>query len=151
MRSQRGFSLIEVMIAFVLLAVALGILVAILGGGLAQVRQADQATGATLLAESLLSEVGVLTPIEPGSRQGESADGRYRWTLEVVEVPDPAPLPEDALDLEPIELAGRVQAVAPVLYQLQLDVRWGYDEYQRELRFTSLRARYPLSPLESPE
>lgn len=151
MKRPQGFSLIEVMIAFVLLAVALGILVAILGGGLAQVRQADQATGATLLAESLLAEVGVLTPIEPGIRQGESADGRYRWTLEVVEVPDPAPLPEDTLALEPIELAGRVQVAEPVLYQLQLDVGWGQDEYQRELRFVGLRARYPLSPLESPE
>ena len=151
MRRQRGFSLIEVMVSFVLLAVALGILVAILGGGLAQVRQAEQATGATLLAESLLAEVGVLTPIEPGSTEGESADGRYRWTLEVSEAPDPAPLPEDLLVLEPAELAGRVQVVAPVLYQLQLDVRWGEDEYQRELRFTSLRVRYPLSPLESPQ
>ncbi|WP_374604260.1 prepilin-type N-terminal cleavage/methylation domain-containing protein [Arenimonas sp.] len=149
MKTQRGFSLIEVMISFVLLAVALGILVAILGGGLAQVRQADDATGATLLAESLLAEVGVLGPIEPGSTRGESADGRYRWTLEVSEVPDPAPASENLQGLETVELAGRVQAAAPVLYQLQLDVRWGQDEYQRELRFASLRTRYPLSPLDA--
>ncbi len=151
MKNQRGFSLIEVIIAFVLLAVALGILVAILGGGLAQVRQADDATGATLLAESLLSEVGVLTPIQPGTTRGESGEGRYRWTLEVVEVPDPVPAAENINGLETVELAGRVQVAAPVLYQLQLDVRWGQDEYQRELRFTSLRARYPLSPLEEPQ
>lgn len=150
MKHQRGFSLIEVVIAFVLLAVSLGILIAILGGGLAQVRNASDATGATLLAESLLADVGVLGPIEPGTVQGEDAKGRYRWTLAVTEAPDPAPVADNGDGLDTVELAGRVQSVAPVLYQLQLDVSWGEGDYARSLRFTSLRARYPLTPLEQP-
>ena len=47
MRRPRGFSLIEVIVAFALLAVAMGILIAILGGGLGQVRQAGDASEAT--------------------------------------------------------------------------------------------------------
>ena len=62
MRAARGFSLLEVLMAFALLTVGLGILVAILGGGLLQVRQAGDATGATLHAQSLLDQVGVLAP-----------------------------------------------------------------------------------------
>ena len=91
MKRQRGFSLLEVILAFTLLAVALGILMAILGGGLTQVRGAADATVATLHAQSLLDEVGVLEPIEPGRRGGDFDNGRYRWDLEITEVEDPAP------------------------------------------------------------
>ena len=58
-------------------------------------------------------------------------------------MPDPAPAAPEIPGAEPIETAGRVMPNAPVLYQLQLDVGWGEDEYARSLRFTSLRARYP--------
>jgi len=147
MNRVRGFSLIEVMLAFVLMAVSLGILIAILGGGLAQVRTSGDATEASLLAESLLAEQGVLSAIEPGTQQGEFSRGRYRWTLEITEVPDPAPAALEVTGAEPVEAVGRVQPNAPVLYQLQLDVGWGEGDYARQLRFTSLRARYP-QPLE---
>ena len=99
MNRQRGFSLLEVLMAFALLAVALGILVAILGGGLTQVRTAADASEATLHAQSLLDELGVLEPIKPGTRDGESDDGRFRWTLEISEAEDPAPVvPATVLD-----------------------------------------------------
>lgn len=135
MNRQRGFSLIEVVLAFVLLAVSLGILVAILGGGLAQVRQASDASEATLLAQSLLDEVGVLEPIAPGRRQGTSGDRRYRWTLTVAEAPDPAPPPD--LPLAPAAEAPE----APVLYRIDVVVGWGEGEYARQLAFATLRAR----------
>ena len=149
MRRARGFSLIEVIVAFALLAVAMGILIAILGGGLAQVRQAGDASEATLHAQSLLSEAGVLAPIEPGRSQGEFADGRYRWVLEITEVEDPVPMLAPVEGSAPIETVGLQQAGAPVLYRLQLDVAWGEGDYARQLRFASLRARYPESPLEA--
>lgn len=150
MRRVRGFSLIEVIVAFALLAVAMGILIAILGGGLAQVRQAGDASEATLHAQSLLSEVGVLAPIEPRRAQGEFEGGRYRWTLSVTEVPDPAPATEGGTDptQPPIETVGRQPVGMPVLYRLELDVTWGQDEARRSLRFASLRARYPVAPVE---
>lgn len=143
MKRQRGFSLIEVIVAFVLLATAMGILLAILGGGLAQVRQAGQASEATLHAQSLLAEVGVLEPIRPGSRSGVIERGRYRWTLEISEVPDPVPPPPSPEGLEPVETVGLQRPGEPVLYLLQLDVAWGEGEAARGLRFASLRARYP--------
>lgn len=143
MRRQRGFSLLEVIIAFVLLAVAMGVLLAVLGGGLAQVRRSGEASEAALHAQSLLASVGVLEPIVPGTSRGEIDRGRYRWTLQVLEVEDPVPLPEAVAGLEPIESVGLQQPNAPVLYRLQLDVAWGEGEGERSLRLASLRARYP--------
>lgn len=143
MRRQRGFSLLEVVIAFVLLAGAMGLLLAILGGGLAQVRQSGQSSEAALHAQSLLAEVGVLEPIRPGRSSGEIERGRYRWTLEVSEVEDPVPPPESPAGEALVETVGLQPAGQPVIYLLQLDIAWGEGEATRSLRLSSLRARYP--------
>lgn len=138
----RGFSLLEVMLSFVLLTVGLGLLVAILGGGLMQVRLAGDASEATLHAQSLLDQVGVLGPIEPGDDAGALDDGRYRWEMEITELEDPVPPPADSPDGVPLETAGRVLG-APKLYRIQLDIGWGEDDLARTLRFVTLRARIP--------
>ena len=142
-RDARGFSLLEVLMAFALLTVGLGILVAILGGGLLQVRQAGDATGATLHAQSLLDQVGVLAPIRAGTDGGALDDGRYRWEMEITEIEDPVPPPPTATTGEPpLEQAGRVLG-EPKLYRIQLDIGWGEDDLARSLRFVTLRARIP--------
>lgn len=148
MRRQRGFSLLEVILAFTLLAVALGILMAILGGGLTQVRGAGDATVATLHAQSLLDEVGVLEPIEPGRRGGEFEDGRYRWEMQVTEVEDPAPSGTVDPNAAPVETVGLQLPSAPLLYRIQLDLSWGEDDFERRISFVTLRARTPPTPLE---
>lgn len=143
MKRQRGFSLLEVILAFALLSVGLGILIAILSGGLAQVRNAGDATEATLHAQSLLDQVGVLEPIEPGLERGDFDRGRYRWELEVTEVEDPAPRAESGEGVTPIESVGLQPVGAPLVYRVQLDVSWGEDDVPRTLRFATLRVRYP--------
>lgn len=147
MKRQRGFSLLEVIVAFVLLAVAMGLLLAVLGGGLAQVRRSGEASEAALHAQSLLARVGVLEPIAPGRSSGVIDRGRYRWTLEITEIDDPLPPTEAIAGLELVESVGLQQPNAPVLYRLQLDVAWGDGEAARSLRLASLRARYPQAAL----
>lgn len=140
MNRQRGFSLLEVMMAFALLTVGLGILVAILGGGLLQVRQAGDSSEATLHAQSLLDPLGALGPIEAGSSRGELDDGRYHWEMEITQLEDPLPPPDE--NAPPLETVGR-QLGAPVLFRVQLDIGWGEDDLARSLRFVTLRARLP--------
>lgn len=147
MRRPRGFSLIEVILAFSLLAASLGILIAILSGGLAQVKNAGDASEASLHAQSLLDELGVLESIEPGETGGQLDQGRYRWAMEITEADDPAPVavPEPDSGAPPVESVGR-QLNDPIVYRVQLDVSWGEGDYERSLRFTTLRARIPEDP-----
>lgn len=137
--AQSGFTLLEVMLAFVLLAAALGLLLSMLSNGLRQVQQAQGETEATLYAQSLLDQVGLLEPIEPGRSDGEFDHGRYRYQLEIAEVPDPAPPPEPAVKAAeaPITIG------APKLFRVALAVRWGAGEPAQQLHFVTLRARAP--------
>jgi len=130
--SQRGYTLIEVLVAFAVLAGALTLLLGILTGASRQVRWADQAGRAALHAQSLLDQTGVGEPLQPGEREGGFEDGRYRWTLTVEHWRDPAVPPPATLD-----------PGAPRLMRLQLDVRWGEGGARERLRLESLRLVTP--------
>ena len=130
--SQRGYTLIEVLVAFAVLAGALTLLLGILTGASRQVRWADQAGRAALHAQSLLDQSGIGEPLQPGQREGDFEDGRYQWTLMVERWRDPAVPPPATLD-----------PGAPRLMRLQLDVRWGDGGPRERLRLESLRLVTP--------
>ena len=88
-RRQRGFTLIEVIIAFALLALALTLLLGSLSGAARQIRTADDSGRATLHAQSLLAQLGVGEVLQPGRKEGTFEAGRYRWTLEMEPYVDP--------------------------------------------------------------
>lgn len=114
-RQASGFSLLEVLIAFALLAGALTLLLGALSSAARQVGQAELRSRAVLHAESLLAAAGVDEPLQVGQRQGQWEQGRYRWTLQVQPYVDPR---EQAAGVEPDTPAG------PQLLQLQLQVSW---------------------------
>jgi len=130
--SQRGYTLIEVLVAFAVLAAALTVLLGILTGASRQVRWADQAGRAALHAQSLLDQVGIGESLQPGQREGGFEDGRYQWTLAVEPWRDPAVPPPATLD-----------PGAPQLMRLQLEVRWGDGGPRERLRLDSLRLVTP--------
>jgi prepilin-type N-terminal cleavage/methylation domain-containing protein len=79
---QSGFSLLEVIVAFLVFALIASVVLAIVSRGLVGAEQTARYQHATMLAESLLDRAATEIP-EPGSRlQGES-DGGLRWTLRV--------------------------------------------------------------------
>ena len=127
-----GFTLIEIIIAFGVLALGLTLLLGTLSGASRQLRQAGDAGQAALHAQSLLDErAGTL--LQPGREAGTFEDGRYRWQLAVTPWRDPQPratgAPEDPF--------------AARLLHVQLDVRWGDGGPQQRLRLTSLRLALP--------
>lgn len=130
-QSQRGYSLIEVIVAFALLALALTLLLGTLSGATRQVRWSGDAGRAALHAQSLLATVGVGAPLEAGQREGEFDDGRYHWSLQVS--PWSEPLPTAA----PVAMSG------PQMYELVLDVRWGEGGPRERLQLRSLRLAPP--------
>jgi general secretion pathway protein I len=134
MKRPHGFTLLEVMLAFALLAFATSLLIGALANGLHQVARAQNATEATLYAQSLLDPLGALEPIAPGSRDGYFDGQRYRWQMQIVPVPDPAPK-------APVATAATTEVLTPpVLYRIALDVSWGSQPGQ-VLHFVTLRAR----------
>lgn len=143
-RSQAGFTLLEVMLAFVLLATAMALLIGMLSNGLRQVRQAQDETEATLFAQSLFEQTGTLESLKPAVRDGEFAGGRYRYRLTVERIPDPlpaTPVPGGAASPESQDSAE--------LFRLSLQVQWGEGQRVQRLHFVTLRARAPAG--EDPE
>jgi general secretion pathway protein I len=145
--SQRGFTLIEVIVAFMVLALALAIVLGTLSNASRQVRWSDDAGRAALNAQSLLDDTGVAETLAPGRHDGVFEGGRYRWTLDVEPWREPAAgdARGDAPPPQPVDPA------APRLLRLALDVRWGdaeTDDPRTRLHLESLRYVRP-DPVEA--
>jgi len=129
LNSQRGYTLIEVIVAFALLALALTLLLGTLTGSTRQLRQADYATRAVLHAQSLMAVQGIEEPLRPRRIEGKFEGDRFRWTLDIKPYVDPNPAPASG-DIEDISQLH--------LLQLDLSVRWG-ETPAEQLHWRSLR------------
>jgi len=141
---QRGFTLIELVAAFVIFALGFGVLLQILSGCLHTTAQSADYTRASLWAQSLLDTEGVGEALQEGGRSGKF-DDKYSWQLRIAKVDPP----------EIIQAAGRagnasaqaptITPVAPNidLFQLELVVSWGTYYLTHNARFVTLRAVTP--------
>ena len=123
-RRQQGFSLLEVLVAFSILALTLGVLLRIFGGGARQAALVEEQAQAVILAESMLASVGADIPLEPGERRAE-IDERYRWAMRV----SPYNFEETPL--------GVVMSVKP--YWVEMTVEWGEGDELHEFTLETLR------------
>jgi len=159
---QAGFSLIEMVAAFLVFAIGIGILMQVLATSMHSTRQSSDYTMAALWAESKLDVIGVGEPIEPGSTNGRF-DDTYSWQLDILQV-DPQsvePPPQQyatgagsgmqqnqGMQQRVTTGAGNPGAlqVSPFdLYQLDLTVFWGgrFGSAQHSARFSTLRTMNP--------
>ena len=118
--AQRGFSLLEIMVAFSIMALSLGLLYRITGSSARQVGSVQQHEQAMALAASVLDTVPAVP--EQGIERAAASAG-YEWTI----VTRPWPTQHDAL--------GRV----PRLHEVQVTVSWLDGERTREFALTTLR------------
>lgn len=126
----RGFTLIEAIAAFVLLATFLGVLMSALGTAMRQTVRAEQESLASQWAQSKLDLVGIGEKLEEGSTR-DRFDDDFRWEMHVEEY-----IPEREEEVDPDALGLR-------LYRVDLDVFWGRPPRERSTRFTTLRAYAP--------
>ena len=127
---QRGFTLIEIVVAFAILSIGLGIAMQIAGGAMRNASQAATRTDAALYAQSLLDTVGVGERLEEGTSNGEFGE-KFRWTLRA----EPYEI-ESETPIEP--------GMAPVqLYRLELVVSWDVGDKEQQASFVTLRALTP--------
>jgi len=143
-RDQRGYTLLEVLIAFTLLAIGLGLLLAILSDGLHSVANASDSTHATLYAKSMFDTLGADRRLQPGRSQGAFENNKYRWTLDITtfQPPDAAPPPNGPNHVDLNQAQGTVD---PVMFRVLLQMQWGTAPGQ-VLRVETLRAYAPPPP-----
>lgn len=130
---QRAFTLIEILAAFVIFALAFGAVMQALSGSINNTIQSRGYTQAALMARSKMDRLGVTEPLEPGTVSGEIDEG-YRYEMEIREWQPP----DDGGDLGDGNLQPRI-----VLYRVDLRIIWGERPDVRQAEFTTLRAAQP--------
>lgn len=79
---ESGLTLLEVLVAFVILAVAMTTVMRVFSTGLEGTRRAERANLAAALAEAKMAAVGVLIPVRAGRLDGIEDNG-YSWEVNI--------------------------------------------------------------------
>lgn len=131
---EKGFSLLEILVAFAILSLSIGILLRIFAGGGHIARTADDYYRAVITAESLMTSVGQEKPLAPGISHGSTETG-FRWTLTITPFPfNPQPLGNLPDLSQQKSNAGGYQP-----FWVTLEVEWGPEEDPRAFTLESLR------------
>jgi general secretion pathway protein I len=130
-RHSSGFSLLEVLVAFIIVALVATALFRLFGGALGNASAADEWTRALLVAQSRLALAAATVPLRETSDGGTEADGRIAWRTVVT----PYVPPDADQDLE-----GTAQAMPTRLYRVTVDVQIpGIGAQPRTLTLTTVR------------
>lgn len=122
-----GFTLIEVLVALVILSISLTIILGVFSVGLREERIAEDRQKATLLAESKLNSIGLEIPLQIGKFEGRF-DDRFRWYVSV------APYHEGSAD------EAGVASLPPFIpLVVTVTVFWSDQRDERSISFATLR------------
>ena len=127
-RAERGFTLIEIVVAIAILGIGLVVIIELFGGGLRLERTSEEYTKAVGYARMKLEEISFVPSLEEGIQEGEF-DRDYRWQVEVRKV--------DLIPSRGIETSYR----PPVeLYYVRIEVLWKSGFKERKTSVESYRA-----------
>ncbi|MFZ2003913.1 MAG: prepilin-type N-terminal cleavage/methylation domain-containing protein [Stellaceae bacterium] len=124
-RRDAGFTLLEVIVAVALAALALVALFQAGSAGLLTVGQATRLEAAVDRAQSRLAEFVGTGAITPGESEGDDGDG-FHWRLTAHPM---ASQPATTLD----------QAAPPTLYDIAVTISWGAGHNQRSVQLETER------------
>jgi len=126
---QAGFTILEVLTAFVLLAVALAAILQIFSSGLRDAQLADEYARAVMIAQSRLAAFTASERVEEGSSAG--VDSPFSWALTA--------LPYDDRQEDPAAAAQGEYRLAVRLLRVESRVSWpAADGRDREVRLATL-------------
>jgi general secretion pathway protein I len=118
--SESGFTLVEVIAAFAILALAFSVLMGAVSDGLRRAGDAEIEAQAASLAQSVLARAGRETPLQAGETSGQGDNG-FAWRLRT----------------EPAADAGEGSPVAGFL--VTAEVLWSDGARERSLSLSTLR------------
>lgn len=130
-RKARGFSLLEVLVAFIIVALVVTALFRLYGGALGNASAADEWTRALLVAQSRLALAASAQPLREATDAGSDADSRIDWRTSVT----PYVPPDGDEDVE------RASETMPTrLFRVTVDVRFpGLAGQSRTLTLSTLK------------
>ena len=128
---SQGFTLIEVIASFTILAMTFMVVLEILSNSSTNTIKSSERSQIAMLAQSKMAEVGLIIPIEEGTTSG-SFDDNISWNIAI----QPYEVPYDGnvqMDFAPVEL-----------FKVVLTISWfdGYGE-RREVDSTTMKAMTP--------
>jgi general secretion pathway protein I len=129
--AERGFTLLEVLVAFIIAALALGVL---FEGGLSGLRAAQTAARyqeAVSRARSHLAALSAPGALVPGDLQGDDGGG-YHWHVRVAPITTAAPVRVG-------DAQSTVFATAATLYAVSVAISWKGDGGRRVVELDSRR------------
>ncbi len=128
-RSHRGFTLLEIMVALSVLSIGIVTVIELFGGSLRLVDKASRRTQAVIYAREIMDSLFEGETLEDGEEGGEMGDG-YSWVAYVQEV-----RPEEEEEGRFIE-----NTLLPIrLKELEVRVRWQGGSGSQEFVLHSLR------------
>ena len=125
---EAGFTLLEVLVAFIIAALAL---TALFSGGLGGLRAATisgQYTEAVSRAESHLAAASIGDALTPSDRQGEEGSG-FHWHVRIAPIATATPVPG---------AVGNTPRLA--LYAVRVSVTWTEGDQTRSVALDTMRA-----------
>ncbi|MFZ9611394.1 MAG: type IV pilus modification PilV family protein [Methylococcales bacterium] len=123
---QKGFSLLEILIAFSILAISLGILLKIFSAGINTAVVAEDYTVAVQIAESLMAKTGLESPLQEGEDSGTEND-KYEWQVMVT----PYLFNPDNVD---------EMTITTTLFKVKVIVNWDIEKTKhRQIELTTLK------------
>ena len=122
-RRERGFTLLEVLVAFVILLLSFVVLMRIFATGSRGLVATDDVNRAVAYAQADLAAVGIEQPLRSGVQHGELAAG-YRWERAI-----------EPFTTDESELSARV----PPLYRVTTTISWERRGNPRAISLSTLR------------
>ncbi|OGW06649.1 MAG: hypothetical protein A2889_03960 [Nitrospinae bacterium RIFCSPLOWO2_01_FULL_39_10] len=152
--SQKGFTLLEVMVAIVILGLGLTVVFELFSGGLKSVEISNDYSNAVILANKKMGELSLKEKLDVGKETGDfSEEDNYKWEVDIVsyqvdeetnkEIASPEPALSEKTrffaDAQNDRSEGARNDNPIKIYQLDVRVFWKSGLTEKDVRLTSLR------------
>ena len=127
---NKGFTLIEVIIALAILGIGLTVIIQLFSGGLRLAKISEEYTRAMSLGRMKMEEITYQPKIEEGTSEGEF-DDTFHWQVQIKKT-DLLPVEKDSDFKPPVEL-----------FQVRVNILWKSGSKEKSATLESYKANKP--------